>query len=77
MPRLRKLASDTLTGIPPCAFVDNFVFDKDILVCAVYTEYLDHSVRFMSLFEGCGLMSQVSQQCIVIVSKTALFVQGV
>ena len=39
---------------PPC--VDNFVFDKDILVCAVYTEHLDHSIRFMSLFEGCGLM---------------------
>ena len=61
---------------PPCAFVDNFVFDKEVLVCAVFTEHLDHSVRFMSLFEGCGLMGQVSHQCIVIGQKLNCLYKG-
>ena len=34
---------------PPCAFVDNFVFDKEVLVCTVFTEHLDHSVLDVSL----------------------------
>ena len=50
---------------PPCSLVDDFVLDKDTLVCAVFTENLDNSIRFTSLFEGCGLTGQVSQQCIV------------
>ena len=61
---------------PPCTFVDNFVFDKEVLVCAVFTEHLDHSVRFMSLFEGCGLMGQVSHQCIVIGQKLNCLYKG-
>ena len=36
------------------------------LVCVVYIEHLYHSISFTSLFEGRGLMGQVSQQCIVI-----------
>ena len=49
---------------PPCSLVDGFVFDKETLVCAVFTEHLDNSNRF-SLFKGCNLVGQVSQQCIV------------
>ena len=52
---------------PPCSLVSDFVSDNDTLVCAVFTEYLDNSMRFTSLIEGCGLVGQVSQQCIVLV----------
>ena len=55
---------------------DKFVFDKDILLCAVYTGYLDHSVRLMPPFERCGLMGQVSQQCIVIGQKLHCLYKG-
>ena len=50
---------------PPCSSVSDFVIDNDTLVCAVFSEYLDNSMRFTSLLEGCGLMGQVSQQCII------------
>ena len=60
------MAFDTLNWYIPCFFADDFVVDKDTLVCAVFTELLDHSMRFTSLFEiGCGPMGQVSQQYIV------------
>ena len=49
----------------PCFLVDDFVIDKDTLVCAVLTEYMDKSMRFTSISQGCGLMCQISQQCIV------------
>ena len=50
---------------PPCSLVSDFVIDNDTLVCSVFTEYLDNSMRFTSLLEGCGLVGQVSHQCII------------
>ena len=50
---------------PPCSLVSDFVIDNDTLVCAVFTKYLDNSMRFTSLLEGCGLVGQVPQPCII------------
>ena len=50
---------------PPWSLVTYFVIDNDTLVCAVFTVYLDNSMRFTSLLEGCCLVGQVSQLGII------------
>ena len=50
---------------PPSSLVSDFVIDNDTFVGAVFTEWLDSSMRFISLLEGCGLVGHVYQQCII------------